>query len=383
MESRLIAALAACTLIACGGNGTPSGDASTEADMDASAETTSDTPVETTPDAPPPDGETEPVEDAPVDSPEDVPVDEGPDAVMGTCTGWPSTSSAYTFDIAAVVDSISLPMSSGGFPTCCRDFGTISADYIERGTHNIDNSLAELLAALEMMGGPDFEVTMNAAISSGALNILLEHRGLDGETDADGFCLVRFNGAPAGSAGHLAYDTFFVTGTGTPLETFPASMSSGDMLTARGSFEMLIPLAVPVTAKFEDAELTGTATVSTPGVTYSAGTLSGYVTLDEFFSALNDYVQTDCACLSAPDPVFRRLSDGTVEEHCTDLTPSTCAAAGNDTCAALGTNCSTLVPLFVSAADLELESTRTGYDAISFGMAWTAVPATISGVTTP
>ncbi len=383
MTSRLIATLAALALASCGGSNKPSGDASTEAD--AVAEVASDTPDETTPDAPPPDGTSDPDagDDPAEDAAEDAPEDAEPDAVMGTCTGWPSSSSSYTFDLASIIDTVGLPMSGGGFPTCCRDFGTISADYIERGTHNIDNALAGLLAALELMGGPDFEATMNAAISSGLLNILLEHRGLDGETDADGFCLVRFDGTPAGSSGYLAYDTSFTTGTGTPLEAFAASMSSREMRTSRGPFEMIIPLGFSISARFEDTELSGTASISTSGVSYTSGRMSGYVTLDEFFSALNDYVQAECACLSAPDPVFSRLSDGTVEEHCTDLTPSTCAAAGNTTCAALGTNCSTLVPLFVDAADLELESTRTGYDAISFGMAWTAAPATISGVTTP
>ena len=179
------------------------------------------------------------------------------------------------------------------------------------------------------------------------------------------------------------HDTFFVSGTGTPRETFAASMLAGDMQTARGTFEMLVPIGASLSAKFDDVMLSGTASIAGPGVSYSAGELSGYVTLDEFFAALNDYVQSECACLSAPDPVIRRLGDGTVEQHCSSLTPSVCIAAGNDTCAALGANCSTLVPLFVVAADIELESTRTGYDAISFGMAWTAVPATIAGITTP
>lgn len=301
----------------------------------------------------------------------------------GECTGWPTAPGDYVFETAVIMDSVSLPAITADIPACCRDFGDISDDFIESGTSEIDNSLAQLFISLEEVGAPNFEESMNQAINDGTLNIILEHRHLDEGIDPDEFCLVRFNAETDGATGYLALEEFFVPGTGTPRETFAAEMTSGDMTTGRGTFVLLIPLAVPISVEFEDAELTGRADITTDGVTYAAGTLSGYVTLDEFFGGLNDYIQTDCECLSPPDPVLERLADGTVEEHCSDLTPADCLSAGNDTCAVIGALCSSLIPEFTGAADLELDSTRTGYDAISFGMEWTAVPATLSGVTTP
>jgi hypothetical protein len=376
-----------CCLAACGGNGSLEGDADSDVETDVPEEggpDTTDEDVGLDPDVledtagdPPEDG----AADITADPGEDVPADVEPDGpVVGSCTGWPSSADSYSFAQAARLDSAVLPDFSGTAPSCCRDFGTISADYIESGTHLVDNALGELLDALAGMGMPSFDDEMADAISEGRLIILFDHQELDGRTDTDGFCLVRFDGTPDTSSGYLALRDGFVTGSGTPLETFPASMVAGAMVAGPGSFVMPVPLTAALLLPFEDVELTGSATLGSSGVSYSGGTFSGYVTLEELLEAYNDFIQTNCSCLSPPDPVFVRESTGSITNRCTDLDSAACLSAGNDLCYQIGSTCFTLVGILPMTADLETDSSMTGYDAYSFGFEWTAVPANISGL---
>jgi hypothetical protein len=377
-------ALAIC-LAACGGKGTKDeGDADTGTDvgLDDGADTATHDSVTDPGDER--DAVDDPVVETVEDTVEDVPVDTEPDGpVVGSCTGWPSSPDAYAFGPASRIDSVALPDFSGGTPSCCRDFGSISADYIERGTHYVDNALGQMLASLADAGAPSFDDELNGAISDGTLVILLDHRDLDGATDPDGFCLARLDGTSDGSGGYLAGRGSFVTGTGEPLETFPASMSAGEMVAGRGTFHLPIPLHASLVATFQDAELAGSASIGSTGVGYTAGTFSGYVPIEDFLGAYNALVVSECSCLTPPSAMFTRVSDGSIVADCSGLTVADCVSAGNDMCASIGSSCAYLASILQSFLDLEVDSTAPGYDAYSFGFEWTAAAASVTGVTAP
>ena len=310
--------------------------------------------------------------DAPA-TPDSGPADGGFDASID----WPDTPDDYTVESVARVDSFTVPEPG----TCCRDFGMISRDYVEDGTNEIDNALAEL-AGLTVGLGLDIEALLNQLIADDDLVLLLDHRELDGDTDPS-FVLAMLYGTPdtMTGSGYLVRRVSFAGATGTPTSVFvPAEITSGAVTAGPGEVTLPIPLgALAVDYRFRNVIIEGTLDRSGPS--YTAGTMAGYLLVDDYFEGLNLVAARDCACLGLTTPLYEKVGT-TWTEHCVPATTAMTACAATPACVDLGsgTACEFSPILVPDLADLDVDSSVASFDALSFGLQFTASPATINGV---
>lgn len=296
---------------------------------------------------------------------------------------WPDTPDDYTHSGMSRIDSMSLPeFDSTMGPACCRDFGAISRDFIEEGTDLIDNALGSFIDSMSGMG-MDFDATMNEAINDDELVILFDHVLLDGVTDPDGFILVRLDGEPDGSSGYLVSRSSFVGDTGTPRETFPAQANFGAVTAYPGVFEMPIPTTIIATYPVQDTMIIGDIALEGGGVSWTDATLSGYLLLTDFLDGINKWLVDHCDCVGPDGSTFARETDGSISDECTDLDSTTCDPEADGACIQFATFCPAFIVLVENLADLEIDASVDGYDAISWGMHFTAVPADVTGIAAP
>lgn len=339
---------------------------------------------------------------------EDMSPDLGPEVQIT----WPANPQDYV-DSATTVSYISQLTIPGrdpltDTPTCCKDFGRISRDYIESDgeSHQIDNAIAELAATVASF---DFNLqeTLDEQIQAGTVAILWDHREFGGTGD-ENFVLAGLLGgfegtttyaeASSGTGTFVVNPSSFASG-GTPIIHFnPAVLSDNELAAGPSTFLLSLPLGVvTLEVAVAEAELTGTATISDDGVAYANGTLSGYVFIEEIVRALNAFVRSEtCDCLGLTgDPFTYNQETGQVLSSC--LPPATlndlCPEEEQSVCRLLSGEqigpvsvCSMLPNLLQAAPDLDtsgdcqLDPDNCVYDAISVGLQWTAVPATLAGL---
>jgi len=301
----------------------------------------------------------------------------------GTPIEWPASPDEYVVEQVAYVNTMTVPPVVRETVDCCRDFGMISRDYIEAGTSEIDNAVAEVADSLTSLGY-DLQMVLNGLLADGTFVLLLDHRDLDGATDPD-FVLVALNGEPDGMGGYLVRRDAFVPGTGRPRSVFvPASVSAGSVEAGPGDAYIPVPFGPAVTIyKFEGTHMAGSIDLSS-GVRYSAGTMAGWLTIDEYFRGINEIMATQCGCLGISGPLYEKTGT-TWTHHCANeaAAMASCTATGEGVCVQMGSGLAcTVQPLVIpESADIDLNPAMNGYEALSFGLRFTAIPATVSGLT--
>jgi len=330
-----------------------------DASMDSSMDAAPDSAVDATPDSAP---DTAPLPDA---------------GVM-----WPASADMYTPGPVSRITSLTIPTPVDGVSDCCRDWGAISKDNIVMGTDEIDNAFA-LLAEATVGLGLDIQMLLNANITAQTLNVLLDHQGFDGDPDP-AFILAALDGVPDMAGGYAIDRQSFVPGTGTPRSLFePSSLSGGALVAGPGAMTLALPFAgITLAYTFEDVSIGGTVTGAT-GVTYTAGTLSGFLKVDDYFGGVNDFVTSSCACLGLTGPLYTR-SGSAWTHQCLDQLDADARCPGVDDggCreVAAGTDCTASPVIIPSLADLDTDAGTPGYESLSLGLRFTAAPVTVSGV---
>lgn len=337
-----------------------------------------DMPADMTSDVPEPDMEA----DMEVDMEEDMPT-----PIPFT---WPTSPNIFaaTADANSYIRELNFPPVMNNTTTCCKDFGAISKNA------GIDNALATLNNSLSGFGA-DMQGPLTDAIQSGDAVILLDHRELDGATDADGFILSWLSGAFAngttygtasfGNGQFRVQPDAFVPGTGEPLiKLNPASMNNSQMNAGPSGLNFSLPfLGSTLVVAIEAAEVTGTATISNNGVEYTQGTLAGYITLDSLYGAMNTILTANCGCLGANPAVFSKNSSGVWGATCVSGANNLCPADSEQICRILAGNslangqyCSLLPNILNNQADIDANN-DDAFEALSMGFEWTAANADI------
>lgn len=319
---------------------------------------------------------------------------------------FPDLAADYTPGDVSYVDTVSLPETPGGVPTCCRDFGTSSKDFIEGGTNNPDNALALLVDTIGGLGF-DVQVFLDDAVQGGDLTLLLDHQDLASDVLPDEFAMAALFGsfdpgtdyldAAAGMGEFTADLSSFVGGTGTPVTVFfpgtfdvaPQSMFAGpsgfSFPLPFGGFNLELPIS--------DVLLEGTATVDVSGISYTDGKLSGFMLVDDFFDGLNAILDSDvCTCLGHGSSIYSQDGSGVWSGSCVTNPDATCTEESESICVTLAGSsvlssppqvCAVLPNIIQSGADLDLNDDPSRYEGFTIGLQFSGVPATLTGVEAP
>ena len=302
---------------------------------------------------------------------------------------WPADPAGYAATArVSYVSTLKFPVLEDDRPVCCRDFGAVSRD------EGIDNSLAILASSL-LGFGVDLDQLLADSLATGDLVVLLDHRELDGATDADNFALAWLRGSFAGATdyasasagtGTFALDAESLGPDGAPKLLFnPATMTAGAMAAGPAELTLLLPIALQtLDMRVSEASMRGEATVDASGVAYTDGTISGWIALVDIFTNLNTLVATECACLGlGATPLFEQNADGSWAGNCVAEPEAVCDV---ELCVALaGSNidnggaCTLTKQLLPQLADIDTDGDDTKYEAISMGLQWSGVPGALAG----
>ncbi len=333
-------------------------------------------------------------------------VDDGVD--NDSCTAgpdFPDLAADYTPGLVSYVDTVSLPPAPGGVPSCCRDFGTSSKDFIEGGTNNPDNALALLIGTIAGFGF-DVQVFLDDAVQSGSLTLLLDHQDIVTDVLPDEFALVALFGsfdagtsyveAAGGTGEFIASLASFLGGTGTPATVFfPGSfdLAPDGMTAGPAGFSFPLPFGgINLELPISDVLVEGIPTVGS-GISYADGQLSGFMQVDSFFAGLNAILDSStCDCLGHASSIYTQNPSGIWSGACSSTAASLCTDPSESICVTLGGNqvladppqvCAVLPTIIQDAADLDLNDDPSRYEGFTVGLQFTAVPGTLTGVETP
>ncbi|HYB99844.1 MAG TPA: hypothetical protein VEC57_12005 [Candidatus Limnocylindrales bacterium] len=320
---------------------------------------------------------------------------------------WPATPEEYVAGPTAYISDVQVPTIVNDEPTCCRDFGTISRDFIEDGTDKRDNALARLADSLSGIGF-DLEALLNEAIQDGSVSLLLDHPGLDTMSlPEDELALTAltsewtngtdYSTASAGTGQFLIERGSFVPGKGEPLSVFyPSMFDEGvDGLQAGPStLNFPIPFGIVLLdLPIASVNITGDSTVLPAGIQYDNGAVSGYLLVDSFYTALNQLLDSPlCDCLGHTQSLYYQDEEGAwtsqgrcvsmAADKCPEETESICVTLGGDGGLSSPPQVCTLLPVVIEgAADIDLNNNPSYYEGFSAGFNFSAVPATVVGVT--
>jgi hypothetical protein len=304
---------------------------------------------------------------------------------------WPATEDDYVVSGATLVSSWVIPADA---TDCCRDWGAIS----KAGAGVVDNALVAMVNGLSGFLDDDVQTLIDGAVAGGAFLLVLDHIDLP---DADGdYRMAAFTAsfdadvgttwedAEAGTGSFVLGRDNFVTGTGEPTTTFASVSRTGDtMLAEGGAIDIFLPFGlVDLVLPVSDVTLTADITPSADGVAAANGSMSGYVTVDDLFGAMNQVVDASCGCLGRTTQLFSKTG-ATWGADCQADAADLCMADEEEVCRSLaggnilaGGLCNVVPPLMTNVADLDLDDTVTGYEALSIGLNWSGVNATVTGV---
>ena len=292
------------------------------------------------------------------------------------------------FCAASVVSAIELPLpadAATGEPGCCCDL---------TGDGAFDNAFADLMDNVGDMAGMDraaFNESLAATLADGTHITVLEYIGLrDGGADTPAFDLASYaavddDGDPDNNLeGH---GTFRVPSTslypnGAPIYGFDSASVAGGRLTAEGGWWAL-PTSCQTTGfdfdiSAEDVSVTATIQAEVGGYLQRRGELCGYIAKVSVLGALNDYVATYCGCLGLARPLI--VNEGGGSYACSEAAP-TCDPEDEigSICSTLNQFCGSVVLLLPMFLDVDYDGDEIG-DAMSVGLRFSAVPASIVGV---
>jgi hypothetical protein len=324
---------------------------------------------------------------------------------------WPEDPVDYIPGRVSYLSALGIAALDQGIPTCCKDFGAISKDAIVEGTDELDNALAVLASQLQQLG-VDLNALLADAITTGSLAVLFDHQSLDSISAAqigggvsESFTLVQLGGifadgttyseAAIGQGQFLIRRDSFITGSAEPVNfAHPAQMGIDLMSAGPFTLDLVLPfgfltLALPT----EQTEVEAShGPIEAAGISYAGGELSGLVRLDGIFDSINEILAAPaCACLASTEPVYRKGLDGAWTASCVADARARCPGVEQDVCVILaGSNlladpdppevCLILPGVLNGAADLDLDSVPSTFEALSLGLEFTGVPASVVGL---
>lgn len=325
---------------------------------------------------------------------EDMGTDMAMEVDMGQPYEWPATPADFISSAERVsyIAQFGVPEVVDGSPVCCRDFGANSKNA------GIDNAFSSLNAQLSGIpnSGIDFQAALTAAIQDGSLVFLLDHRELDGADDADGFLLSWLTGSFAAgsnfadaSVGLGTFDvapSSFVGNTGEPVRVMdPAEMTASMMSGGPISIDVILPFgAASIPVPIDQMNASATATIATDSVTYTMGEMSGYIPEDEVFAGINSIASSPtCTCLGLNGAdLYNEDAMGRWSGTCQDVS-NKCLTSDEFPCRVIagtsifdGQVCTVLPGILTNAADIDTNNDGD-YDALSIGLTWEGVDATI------
>ncbi len=329
-------------------------------------------------------------------APPDAGFDGGSEDGGGSVPPWPTRPEDYEASLLTYIHDLKKPAKVGITYACCRDFGAISRDKIEEQRDDIDNAVASFFDALSLLTSIDLQQQIDDNLASGNLLILFDHWGYAAPDTP--FFLPRLEGAFAGTTTYAeaaaGNGTFtldresFLPGTGTPKDVLDATISSlGEMHATGDGFRITLGLyGAPLTMTVHDPVLDATADETSTTIAYRRGKMSGFITVQDFFDALNGYVAKQCACLGLSGPLFSQAADGTWSGACVTDAASLCTAAGESFCVTIGDDdplgsCTLTPQILPDAADIDLDGDPTTFEALSMGFTWASQPARAVGLT--
>jgi len=331
-------------------------------------------------------------------------------ADTGSCEcvpDWPGTPGGYTPGPVSYMNTLTVPgLDAMSVPTCCKDFGPISKDFIQSGTNNIDNALANLAGSLVGLG-VDIQALLTSAITDGTLAMLLDHRSLDAGALPDDFVLAQllaefapgttYTEANAGTGSFLLDPASFVGATGEPQNfNFPSVMGTPAMSAGPFTFGLTLPLGfVTLDIQAFETDITGDhGTISAAGIPYTNGTLAAYILLTDVYGAINALLNSpECSCLGLTQDVYTQQPDGSfAATGCVANADLLCALPEEEVCVSLADPdlfgnpsgvlgaCLVLPGVLNGQADIDLNADPTVYEGMSIGLEYTGTTAAVTGL---
>jgi hypothetical protein len=307
-----------------------------------------------------------------------TPCADGEVCASGACAA-AGDPNEYTFSgDATYLSELTVP---GMGESCCFDF---------TGDGVPDNKLGTLLATLESQ----FNVNelISDAILDGSISIVFEHSGLDDATDdaevgLNGFICDSedsYEDKAAGNGNFTADTSSFVPGTATPLIAFgAAAIASGVMSAGPSLFVLSLPLleGVDLNLTIHDTQIESLSSAGSngTGLDLNEGKLGGVIPLGELYNALNAFGDSQCACLGLDGPLISWMGEGTTAVCSSDYETDACNAdPDTETCSTIAGACGLVTTLLKADIDTNANGVK---DAISIGLNFKGVSATLSGIT--
>jgi hypothetical protein len=387
-------ALASMTLIALAGAVGCSDDASSTDDTEPDATTPADTNTDggaTDPDAGPMDTDNQTDTSGQADTGEEGDSGTEEDIVQDMYTADPDGGSGDTGSRgggpSSHIDQVTFRQSESESPNgCCRDFD---------GDNQDDSALGDLIEGLKETTGfslSDISMSTNANISAGDLVFLLEFGPSWSDVMNDsGFYVYAHTGVPkstpwdtdSDSVPEFQIDPSSLDSNGQPKSSFSSVSVSQSELTADNG-RMFFNLRFGSTGiqsgfTVYEAKMTGdvdgpNTTLGTDGeVSLANGEISGVVSDDDLFTAINKIQAQQCSCLNGQD-MFGNGGSG--QYTC----QNTCSNSDNFECGSIG--CSASQGIIYNTADADIDNSGQT-DDFTFGMEFTAQGADITGVGSP
>lgn len=291
-------------------------------------------------------------------------------------------SNAYSG--ASIVSTLAIESDS-----CCFDF---------TGDGVVDNSLGGTLDSLGSLVGftrQDANSAIQQSIDSGDFALVLEHDGQIGFTTSPPYTTHIYEAQPqcfatpgvqGGNVYKLNPSSF--DAAGQPLYALAQTMLAQGQISASGG---VLPftlsffgtqISVPISALKLSATVDATnSALPDKGVALNGGKLGGIIKVTDFYGGLNK-AAAQCACYNNPGNVplisYTNVSDGS----CNTINASMCPSGGP--CEQLESNCSLLVSIMPSLADVDSNAVGSGCDgagrtcdAVSVGLSFSAYGARI------
>jgi len=330
--------------------------------------------------------------------------------VAGVCTGCPDGQFCNAADTcednpvleclnpntagycdASIVDELAIAPAPGeGVTGCCCDF---------TGDGVFDNQISALVAQLGpmlQMSLDDLNATVAESLAGGDFIILFEYFGLAADAaDTAYFDVNFFLGAdeddPADPTDNFSgTETFLIVPDslkpdGTPLITFAGASVAGGVIEA-GPSQFIVPISIEdpplnLVLTVDEASMNADITNGANGYELGNGTLCGYITIEQIFNALNDFMGGSCGCLGYTGEAIYMNADeewecATFVSTCNPDDPET--GSIQEICGQIGQYCGMAAGLLPQFLDVDVDGDGAG-DAISLGATFGATSAVLNG----
>ena len=290
------------------------------------------------------------------------------------------------------------------------ELGDADTGFDFTGDNMADNAFGSLVDTLGSLTGgsrQDYNLLIAQQINSGQLAILLEYSGLSGLSNPATFTTHMLSGSPRcfaapASPGGNFYDVkpSSYNSVGQPnaqlastwlptLDAISGSALPGAVFMVELGFAG-VTLNLPVREILYAANVDrAVSALPAVGVFLENGLLGGIIKLEDFYGAINTFVNTSCACVTFSSPSMELFQGGTNATCNNNVSASQCGGGNIEgICRQLVDNCGLLTAFLPSFVDVDSNALNTDCtnagtcDSLSIGFDFKAAGARIVGVTT-